>query len=322
MSHHNHHHGPRLPSGVNRRPAAAPLAPGQAPAPTRQQNPPRPQPKFSAPSGFHHGVPVPAELKGLSYAEEALIAIIQPAMASRILKMGTMSIKGHVSFFDRTSCVDDLASRLPRLPASVIVLELRKQVGSRPQSHVFREFKCRRRKVQDALEWCCRHSPAYSDVHIDRERLADLPVDGQLAVSVLEVEPGVERAQDPDVDLGPAPQQMQSDDVPAPSRHVRVGDVVAVRPPGSSASDGAFRPAIVSTVFGVPVRASAHPDNSRFSVDFTDGLFPPSAVDVPLGDLRVDLESDHTGLVSGPYAPSAPLSHSAVLSLPPFQKPS
>ena len=51
------------------------------------------QPKFSAPSGFNHGVAVPPCLQGLSYVEEALISPIQAAMAARTLKQGMRSVK-------------------------------------------------------------------------------------------------------------------------------------------------------------------------------------------------------------------------------------
>ena len=105
---------------------------------------------FSQPAGFHHGVDVPDCLKGLTFAEEALISIIQPAMAARFLKRGSTALKGFVTFFDRSADISNVASRLPRIAADVLVIELVKQVGN-ADNHVFREFKCRRLKVEAAL---------------------------------------------------------------------------------------------------------------------------------------------------------------------------
>ena len=88
------------------------------------------QPSFSEPAGFHHGVAVPDELKGLSFAEEALIARIQPAMAATTIKGGQRSLRGHVTFFDRTNELMELAELLPRLQSAIPVVELEREVGS------------------------------------------------------------------------------------------------------------------------------------------------------------------------------------------------
>ena len=84
-------------------------------------------PRFSPRSGFDHGVSVPSELLGLTFAEEALISIFQPAMAARTLKYGMFSVHGHVTFFDRHTNVADVATRLPRLAVDIQVIELRRQ---------------------------------------------------------------------------------------------------------------------------------------------------------------------------------------------------
>jgi hypothetical protein len=39
-------------------------------------------PKFSPEGGFSHGIPIAYCLKGLTFAEEALISRIQPVMAA------------------------------------------------------------------------------------------------------------------------------------------------------------------------------------------------------------------------------------------------
>ena len=154
-------------------------------------------------AGFSLGVPVPPELQGLTFAEMALIARIQVAVPARKLKFGDRSLTGHVSFFDRTANIAEVADVLPRLAADVKVMEFTAQVG-RAANHTYRDFKVRRFKVEHALRWLCFHSPAYDNVTISDENLALLPADGQLEVTVIQV------PEDPEVDdedLGPAAAQ-------------------------------------------------------------------------------------------------------------------
>jgi hypothetical protein len=87
------------------------------------------QPAFSATAGFSLGVPVPDELKGLTFAEMALISRIQVAVPARKLKLGDRALTGHVSFFDRTANIEEVADVLPRLAADVKVMEFTAQVG-------------------------------------------------------------------------------------------------------------------------------------------------------------------------------------------------
>ena len=58
---------------------------------------------------------IPDDLRGLSFAEEALISQIQPVMAGKILKFG-------MSFVDRSSSVCEVAATLPRLAEDVEVV--------------------------------------------------------------------------------------------------------------------------------------------------------------------------------------------------------
>lgn len=105
------------------------------------------QPKFSQPAGFSLGVPVPDVLKNLTFAEEALISRIQVAAAAKKLKFGDRALSGHISFFDRTANVTEVANVLPNLPANIQILEFTKQVG-RAANHTFRDFRVRRHIVQ------------------------------------------------------------------------------------------------------------------------------------------------------------------------------
>jgi hypothetical protein len=157
------------------------------------------QPAFSKTAGFDLGVPVPPELQGLTFAEHALIAMIQVAVPARKLKLGDRALTGHVSFFDRTSNITDVANVLPRLAADVKVMEFTAQVG-RAVNHTYRDFRVRRYKVEGALRWLCANSPAYIGVTISIDNLALLPQDGQLEVTVIQV---TEEPSD-DEDKGPA----------------------------------------------------------------------------------------------------------------------
>jgi len=95
----------------------------------------RRQPTYSEPAGFGHGIPVPAELTDLSFAEETFVSL---------------------------------------------------------------------RKVEGALRWLVRHSPAYRSVEIGEARLTQLPLDGQLDIDAV---PRDTNGRAPDEDLGPAPGQ-------------------------------------------------------------------------------------------------------------------
>ena len=204
-------------------------------------------------AGFSLGVPVPPEFQGLTFAEMALVARIQVAVPARKLKFGDRSLTGHVSFFDRTTNIAEVANVLPRLAADVKVMEFTAQVG-RAANHTYRDFKVRRFKVEHALRWLCFHSPAYDRVTISDVNLALLPADGQLEVTVIQV------PEDPEVDdedLGPAAaQRAPAADEPAatapPQRDPlsvrrdarQVGAEVTVLPDGQ----GAPRPGRISAI--------------------------------------------------------------------------
>ena len=144
---------------------------------------------------------MPDVFNNLTFAEEALIARIQVAAAAKKLKFGDRSLSGHVSFFDRTANVTEVATVLPNLAANLQILEFTKQVG-RAANHTFRDFRVRRHAVQAALLWLCTHSPAYIGITVDQARIDALPVDGQIQAQVIEVQGDLE-----DVDLGPAAAQ-------------------------------------------------------------------------------------------------------------------
>jgi hypothetical protein len=205
------------------------------------------QPSFSEPAGFSHGVDVPECLKNLTYAEEALVALIQPACAVRKLKRGMSTVKGHVSFFDRSSNIKEVATTMPRLVADIEVVELRRAAGAGPTSSGWREFHCDRRKVESALTWLIHNSPAYADVSISMANLAALPIGGQIEVRVVEVDEEDEE----DARTG---QNVDDEDLgPAPAQQAPVGD------------DGQFEATHSGTVVGGNVRAAE--DAQRAAAD-------------------------------------------------------
>ena len=162
---------------------------------------------------------MPDVLKNLTFAEEALIARIQVAAAAKKLKFGDRSLSGHVSFFDRTANVTEVATVLPNLAANLQILEFTQQVG-RAANHTFRYFRVRRHAVQAALLWLCTHSPAYIGITVDQARIDALPVDGQIQVQVVEVQDDSK-----DVDLGPA---AQHDPAGVRQDARRIGSIVEV----------------------------------------------------------------------------------------------
>ena len=134
--------------------------------------------------------------------EKAVIAQIQVVHVSKILKFGQMSFSGHTLFVSRKLDTYKLQKTLPLLPEeiSVVVIKRRGSNGS------FHSLHCRRHIVQKALQWLVEHAPAYKDVIIDPERLAKLPVNGDLNVSVFEL--NNDSPKDTEDRTGPAPDQV------------------------------------------------------------------------------------------------------------------
>ena len=157
-------------------------------------------PPFSPDSGFLHGEPVP-ELQGLTYAEEAVIARIQPIVACKVLSGGGRAMKGLAVYADRTTDVGEVANVLPRLPSEVMVVCVRRAAG--PGGSLSKDLRVCRQKVETAFRWLVRNSPAYDGVRVDHDALE--MYDRSPTLPVVEVD---------DVDVsdegigGPAPAQV------------------------------------------------------------------------------------------------------------------
>lgn len=242
------------------------------------------QPAFSATAGFSLGVPVPDELKGLTFAEMALISRIQVAVPARKLKLGDRALTGHVSFFDRTANIEEVADVLPRLAADVKVMEFTAQVG-RAANHTYKDFKVRRFRVERALRWLCANSPAYVGVTISAANLALLPTDGQLDVTVIQVPPDADEQEE---DLGPAAAQRAPAGAPLATAPIGVrqdGRQVGAEVLVLSEGQGAPRPGRITAIVPGPLVQLRYLDDDSIGND------------IPLERVFIEVECDHTGVV-------------------------
>ena len=139
-------------------------------------------------------------LQGLSQAEEMLISAVMPFMSIYRLPHGQFGYRGHV--INLPQDIASFASSLPRLPAELDVILVRKQ-GSR-SSH--RDFRVRRKVVLQALLWLKQHNKYYHHIQINQTALNQLPEDGNLTgLCGVEVEASADDAEElqatEDVDL-------------------------------------------------------------------------------------------------------------------------
>ena len=140
--------------------------------------------KFSREAGLWHP-PIPQELTGLTYAEEAVIARIQPIVAVKMLSRGQWCMQGTVCFVDRIDDVGVLAAELPRLADEVDCVIVERRKGSQGSvAETYEPLRIRRHVVQRALRWLIEHSPAYEGVVFSQTRLEALPLDGTMPLPV------------------------------------------------------------------------------------------------------------------------------------------
>ncbi|XP_078350740.1 uncharacterized protein LOC144635515 [Oculina patagonica] len=143
---------------------------------------------------------VPQELSGMSDAEQMLIARLAPTVHVHMLKHGGIASKGHCIAFPQA--VQEPATKLPRLPAEVDIIRVRRQ--GKDDTH--KDFRVRRHRVERALRWLKDNNPAYRDIDIVDARIRNLPEDGELP-NLRTVEfSETERVSD----QGPAPQQLDA----------------------------------------------------------------------------------------------------------------
>ena len=143
---------------------------------------------------------VPEILSNMSDAEQMLIARLAPTVHVHLLKHGGIASKGHCIAFPQA--VQEPATILPRLPAEVDIIRVRRQ--GKDDTH--KDFRVRRHRVEGALRWLKDNNPAYGDVIIDGARIENLSEDGELP-NLRTVEFSETERVD---DQGPAPQQLDT----------------------------------------------------------------------------------------------------------------
>ena len=144
---------------------------------------------------------VPEELSEMSDAEQMLIARLAPTVHVHMLKHGGIASRGHCIAFPQA--VQEPATILPRLPAEVDIIRVRRQ--GKDDTH--KDFKVRRHQVESALRWLKGNNPAYANIIIDEARLQNLPADGELPnLRTVEFSETAEHMND----QGPAPQQLDA----------------------------------------------------------------------------------------------------------------
>ena len=144
---------------------------------------------------------VPEELSDMSDAEQMLIARLAPTVHVHMLKHGGIASRGHCIAFPQA--VQEPATILPRLPAEVDIIRVRRQ--GKDDTH--KDFRVRRHRVEGALRWLKDNNPAYGDIVIDDTRLQNLPADGELPnLRTVEFSETAEHMDD----QGPAPQQLDA----------------------------------------------------------------------------------------------------------------
>ena len=123
-----------------------------------------------------------------------LISAVLPIMTLYRLPHGQYGYSGHVINLPQN--IASLADRLPRTPAEIDVVVIRKEgaVG------YHRDFRVRRSVVLHALQWLTVNNIYYRNVSIDHDVLGLLPVDGHLS--------------------GLVTMAVQSDEVEAPAQQV------------------------------------------------------------------------------------------------------
>lgn len=115
---------------------------------------------------------VPVELKNLKQIEEMLIARVVPVMSVYTKPGGQRAYRGHCINFPEE--VQQLFYTLPRQPKELPVII----VTVDGKNDMSKDLIVRRENVSYVLHWLVSHNPAYRDVQIDYDCLAQLPLEG------------------------------------------------------------------------------------------------------------------------------------------------
>jgi len=114
---------------------------------------------------------LPECFQDLSYAEKMLIQRVSPFVPLHHVRNGTYGLKGHVVAFEQN--IEGFLRRLPRKKNDVTILKVmqtvRAEIGGNGTS--LKEFKVRKAKVIEVLEFLKEHSSVYNDIEIDESAL-------------------------------------------------------------------------------------------------------------------------------------------------------
>jgi hypothetical protein len=115
---------------------------------------------------------VPPCLEGLTQIEEMLIARACPVMTIYRKHGGQRGYTGHV--LNLSQNVQQFLDKLPPRVSTLPVLHIRR-TGS---NNTVAQFKVRRDKVLEALQWLQRNNRFYHDIEIDFSNIMTLPING------------------------------------------------------------------------------------------------------------------------------------------------
>lgn len=127
---------------------------------------------FSTANNTNPMLEVPACLRELSMVEESLISLVSPLISIIHLRHHGVGYRGHTITFPKD--IIDIARELPRRVEDIIIFKRPDQAGH------FREFKVRRQRVVNALDYLKQNHPDYTDCLIRADYIEELPIDGFL----------------------------------------------------------------------------------------------------------------------------------------------
>ena len=127
-----------------------------------------------------------------------LISPVMPIMSVYQLPLGQYGYSGHV--INLPQDVASFVRSLPRMPSQLDVVVVRREGAA--GSH--KDFKVRRSRVLQALQWLMEKNQYFRGISLDRAALAQLPENGEL--------PGLSAVTLPDDESGTEPVLEQSEE--------------------------------------------------------------------------------------------------------------
>ena len=127
------------------------------------------EPKLYSPDNNMDPGSVPLALQGLTQVEEMLISPVMPIMSVYQLPLGQYGYSGHV--INLPQDVESFVRSLPCMPSQLDVVVVRKEGAA--GSH--KDFKVRRSRVLQALQWLMENNPYFREISLDHAALAQLP---------------------------------------------------------------------------------------------------------------------------------------------------